>query len=35
MGAVLSLILTFVLGRKAMRLHEQSSIFIDKGDQLK
>ena len=28
-GAVVSMILTFVLGRKAMRMHDQSRVFID------
>ncbi|MEJ1236722.1 PrsW family glutamic-type intramembrane protease [Chryseolinea sp. T2] len=28
-GALVSLILTFVLGRKAMRMHDQSRVFID------
>jgi len=28
-GAVVSLVLTIILGRKAMRLHDQSAVFID------
>jgi RsiW-degrading membrane proteinase PrsW (M82 family) len=31
-GAVASLVLTIVLGRKAMRLHDQSGVFIDNRD---
>lgn len=29
LGALVSLVLTFVLGRKALRMHDQSRVFID------